>query len=91
MVAAFTTTVNDFFVRQNSSQGRTPVDECIGLECETVFVSVFANGRLALIADFGRYGQFGNGPSLPLLHIEPGVEHHQHNPLRPTEVIDIGR
>ena len=86
----FADTVDDFFVGQYRSQFGTPVHRCLDLVGQTVVVDVAANRVGAFGADIIGDRQFGNGTSLLLLRVVPGVVDDEEYPLGPAEIVDIG-
>ena len=56
-----------------------------------MFVLVAGDRHGALPLHLGRNRQLGDRPTSLLLAIEPGVEQHEEDPLRPAEILDVGR
>ena len=56
-----------------------------------MLVLVLPDRVFALLGDLRGDRQLGDRPPLLLFRIEPRVEQHQEDPLRPAEVLDVGR
>ncbi len=91
MAAAFAQAADHFLVGQHRAQGRAPIDGGLDLIGQPLLVAIAVDGRGPLLGDFRGDRQFGDGPALLLLGVEPGVEEHQEDELRPAEVGHVGR
>ena len=91
-----------FFVRQHRAQRRAPVHRRFVLIGQPMRVLILPHGRFALLLHFGRNRQLADRPAAALMRspggilprlagVEPGIEQHQKNPLRPSEIVRIGR
>ena len=76
---------------KHRTQGGAPIDQRFGLIGQTMFVLITSHGGRALRDHIGGNRQFRDRTPAALLRIEPGVEQHQEDPLRPAEVLDVGR
>ena len=83
--------VDDLFVGQHRPQLGAPVHRRLDLVGQTMVVDVAANRVGAFGPDVIGDRQFGDGTSLLLLRVVPGVVDDEENPLSPAEVVDIGR
>ena len=91
VVTPLTQSIDHFFVGQHSSQRRAPVHQRIGLIRQAEFFLIIGNRTLTLSLNLRRNRQLANRAAFFRLGIEPGIEQHQENPLRPTEVLNVCR
>ena len=92
MAAAFAHAADDFFVGQHRAQRRAPVHRRFVLDtpADAHPDSAEPLPRRCAITSAGIGSSLIGRPAL-LLGIEPGVEQHQENPLRPAEIFGVGR
>ena len=102
MSAPLALAVDDLLVGQHRPQRRAPVDGRELLIGQPLLVLVAADRFSPLTLDLRRDRQLGDGAATPPpcaavradrlgVAIEPGVEQDQKDPLRPAEVVGIGR
>ncbi len=91
MPAALAQAADHFFVGQHGAQRGTPIDRRFGLIGQPVPILIAADRLVARGGHVGRNRQLGDRPAAAGLGVEPGVEQLQKNPLRPAEVVDVGR
>ena len=90
MAASFAQAADHFLVSQHRAQGRAPIDRGLDLIGEAMLVAIAVDGLGPFLGDFVGDRQFGDRPALLLFGIEPGVEEHEENELRPAEIGHVG-
>ena len=91
MAAPFAHPADHLLVGQHRAERGAPVDRRLRLVGQPVRVAVFRYGiRAGGGHGFGN-GQIGDRPALLGGGIEPGVEEHEEDPLRPAHISRIGR
>ena len=90
MLAALAHPADHLFVGQHGAQRGTPVDGRFELIGEAMVVAVALDRVVAFRRDLFRDRQFGHRAATLLRFVEPGVEEHEKNRLRPAEVLEIG-
>ena len=90
MPAALAQPADDLLVGQHGAQGRAPIDRGLDLVGQAMLVAIALDGLGPLLGDFVGDRQFGDRPAFLLLGVEPGVEEHQEDELRPAEIAHVG-
>ena len=91
MPAAFAHPAGDLLVGQHGAQRGAPVHRGLELIGQPMLVAVSLDGLGAFLGHFLGDRQFGDRPAPLLRFVEPRVEQHQEDELRPAEIAHVGR
>ena len=90
MAAAFADALLNLFVGQHGAQRGAPVDRGVELIGQPMLVAESLDRLFALFGNVVGDRQVGDRPAALRRGVEPGIEQHQEDELRPAEVIDVG-
>ena len=91
MAAALAHAADHLFVGEHRAQRGAPVDRSLRLIGQSMGIAILRDRRRAGRCDFGGDGQFGDRPALLLGRVEPSVEEDEEDPLRPADILRVGR